>query len=1057
MTESFPGYVCWSRTDVADTINTEAVHADPAVFLATHRPLAVVRQAWGSSEPGEKVDEHTVLDDFTNRPPTGGIVLMPIMGESGTGKSHLVRWVQQQLHDTSKRRVIYLRKTETSLSSLIRTLLADLQGQHFQDIRDRVSRTLGQYDEQALPHELLDRLALVLQFADFTGTATDSTAARYRKALSNERALPALLRDYGYRRHLLAPDSVITRFATELLHGRRSGDGDRRTAFEPEDLLPDVDPGEIGPIAAMMYKQLLGSPALREEAAKLLSENLDRAVLRLTDLEGGRLTEAMIEIRREFQRRGQEIILLIEDFALIQGIQRDLLEAITEAGVREGQQELATVRTLMAVTRGYFFEQLPETARTRAEASVPYMYKLDVPMSDKASIRVDDQQIVDFVARYLNAARAGRSNLLRAHERAGRQAALASSRWVPNGCSSCTFRSQCHEAFGLSSEGFGLYPFNKPAIVRAVRVTSDRDAKTFNPRTVLSRVVRYVLDNYDNAIREGEFPPRTFRRDFPRRRLLHVLGPELATRLQAADPEYYERRLDLLEFWGDHVAGNLQLPAGVQTAFRLPLLQIREMPAHQPQRRVVPNPSPEEQSSIAPQLSSGGPIETGAGTGTVPPKALQARLKAVDDWYGRDTLLAQDYARDLRTWLRDAVVARMPWNELGLPTPNDTIRRALFGDKVGVYIERAFGDKGEPPQGKAYIVLKKEPATATMLKAIFQREEYGHWNFSGGPEQQRILSRRLDEWAEAMVQATRDRFRFHDGETIAAAVATLLVGARLLDIKGSRGRVREDLVAALFHPGPQANPATHTDADVRTAQWTDLARKHLDDRAELVKRLSNAVGAAQGDGAPQLIDVTALLPAIETFVASPALKVDPQVLPEWIGPWYGRLQRGFDAAVHAQWVHLQTLVVEYRRLTGENEPDVLLNELQEAVAVLPTVAPGAGGRSPEEWLDGLRQARRLPWEQWQDLLKEFDEVDTAPKPGSAGENERRSRLVAKDRGKNFGAVLQFLTDCERWLDDGLRKANHQRSAQPADPYPELRQVLADIDKLLSDGRESGHG
>ncbi len=67
MTQTFTEYVCWSRAGVEDTVNTEAVHAEKAVFLATHRPLAVLREAWGSPEASEQVDEWSVLDDFANR------------------------------------------------------------------------------------------------------------------------------------------------------------------------------------------------------------------------------------------------------------------------------------------------------------------------------------------------------------------------------------------------------------------------------------------------------------------------------------------------------------------------------------------------------------------------------------------------------------------------------------------------------------------------------------------------------------------------------------------------------------------------------------------------------------------------------------------------------------------------------------------------------------------------------------------------------------------------------------------------------------------------------
>lgn len=1031
MTDTFAGYVCWTRAAVDDTINTEAVHADRAVFLATHRPLAIIRRGWGSTDQGEQVDEETVLEDFIHRPPTGGVVLMPIRGESGTGKSHLVRWVKEKLPpDTPGQRVIYLRKTDTNLAAVVNALLIDLDGPPFDDIRSRVSRNLGQYDPEQLPHELLDRLALAVQFSTPAEQPRDRLQASMRKMLTSERGLPTLLRDYEYRRHLLHPNGVVVRFATELLRGRGGDETERPAAFTSDDLKADIGSAALGPVANDCLRQLIASEPLLEEAARLLTEHLGSAVLRLTELDGGRLAAAMIDIRRAVHARGQEIILLIEDFALIQGIQRDLLDAISETGVREGNQEVATIRTLMAVTGGYF-DSLPETLKTRAAASVPYVYDLDVPLGE-GSVGVSEKQLIDFAARYLNAARLGRAALVRAHnERSG------DGGWIPNACKLCAYRQQCHDAFGMSSDGFGLYPYNESAIRQTVRVTAARNDDSFNPRNVLSRVVRVVLDNYDVALREGRFPPPAFRADFPSSRLDRMLPPEVEARLLRLDPADHQRRVDVLNFWGGGPSAVVNLDPVLHQAIGLPLLAASAIEAVQ----------------VKPE-----PVTQGARVEPTPPSALQVKLAEVDAWHGRGELLPQDLANNLRSWLRDAVIARVPWSDLGLPTPTQAIRKVVLGDRLGnaVAIEGAFGEKGTKAIGRASIVLNKGPETATLFKAILERLERGHWNFPHGPEQQRLLFRRVDEWAASMVDAMREHLGLHQPATVNAAVEASLLGARLLDLEGSRTLNREGLLTALFASGPEPQPAgaTHRDAGSRTPEWTKLAADHTRVRTRLVTQLRQAVGAAQGDGGEQLIDAGRLLPAIDTLVSDWRPKSDPDGLPEWVAQAYAPLRRGLDSAVHAQYAHLHELTSEYRLLTGDADPEILLKELDGAIGTLALIAPRAGGRSPEEWLEDCRQARRYPWKRWQGLAADFPAdgaAEGAPATATPREEDeflQRLRVTAPDRGEQFFATLSFLRQCGRWLEDALRRAEYERGMQPTDSLPELREALAEASTVL---------
>ena len=94
-----------------------------------------------------------------------------------------------------------------------------------------------------------------------------------------------------------------------------------------------------------------------------------------------------------------QLILLIEDFAKLQGIDRELLEAVLARPQQVGTKPLCAIRTALACTSGYF-ESLIETVRQRVTFSV----NLDVGKVGKQSL-VNETSIQQFVARYLNVIR----------------------------------------------------------------------------------------------------------------------------------------------------------------------------------------------------------------------------------------------------------------------------------------------------------------------------------------------------------------------------------------------------------------------------------------------------------------------------------------------------------------------------------------------------------------------------------------------------------------------------------------------------------------------------
>ena len=58
---------------------------------------------------------------------------VPVLGSSGTGKSHLIRWLAANIASTQKRRVLLIPRIGTNLKDIISLILEGMEGASFDD------------------------------------------------------------------------------------------------------------------------------------------------------------------------------------------------------------------------------------------------------------------------------------------------------------------------------------------------------------------------------------------------------------------------------------------------------------------------------------------------------------------------------------------------------------------------------------------------------------------------------------------------------------------------------------------------------------------------------------------------------------------------------------------------------------------------------------------------------------------------------------------------------------------------------------------------------------
>ncbi|MDC0189756.1 protein DpdH [Rhodospirillales bacterium] len=702
----------WPSIDnISDCIvdRQEAVTSN-AILLAIHRPMALQWQEENTDSLINKI-ETDVLLELTKPNPDAGGQCVTITGASGSGKTHLVRWLEAQIVRDPKLRERYkcIRVPKSaSLRSVVEHIIQPLEGDPaYDNIRSTLENVIPDLDERAAANDLTSKLRTRLENKEIEIEKNEGDSGQLSKEDRLNKfhcqRLRAYINELTIEEHIR--DSVLMRIVRQATSRHNELGADDQSdfeQFEPEDFnLPDHIDVQAASNSVISYYDNLRDPSARQRACDILNSVLSDAVgdvFNIQQLADGRTWgELFGEIRRIFKQKEQELVFLVEDFFALTGMQKPLVSVLI--GESESE-EWCNIRSAIGVTDGYRAENINSyISRGGGQFLVSNLYETQEEALTFA---------VNMVGGYLNAGRWGKDNLER--ELNNYQEGDGGWKNFYNDGDLSEQDKTIIEKFGLSDDGYPLFPLNKDAIkTLAKHHLLPGDRKTFEPRILIKFILQKTLrlrEKFENKA----FPPLNLSEGINRQAAIdqYIMG-------QNCPDGDKERLKSFVSLWCGNPQQRDQLRADeiILKTFNLPKMSG------------VLEPVTEDPPTVDPPTGDDPP----------PPKLnlpTQVWEGKLENWVNGQSVSAKD-ANELRISIRDFIINRIRWDVIRVKIPSqDNFDQSLIGIPIAqgggrppfrIFIE---GDANTTEINDIDGSLRQE------MTAIGHYIEMGGWEYEGG-------------------------------------------------------------------------------------------------------------------------------------------------------------------------------------------------------------------------------------------------------------------------------------------------------------------------------------
>lgn len=367
-------------------------------FLATHvaiKKLKVLEKFDIAPTGGKSFSEEDIFKQYILNPEDRH-QFIAIYGQSGTGKSHLIRWFAARYEQSKPKDevVLFIRRSDNTLKGTIRQLLEkpEVQGISNKEIYERLVKASVSVEDNKLKDLIYHNFIIEI----------DHDLDDHDIQLGNvmKRKVVAFLNNEIVHDFLLRKKGPIERIYSKIAE-HSTVDRDTIAQFEKEDFLVSQDLYEsIQRAGGDRKAERLALELLSDEkgatTAKKIADYLNQfrndVIQRCAGIEPGDFKQIFLDIRRELFRLNKKLTLFIEDVTSFTGVDTALLDALIEehTGKRDGGS-LCRISSVVGTTNNYLQHNFKDNHKDRI---TKYVY---IP-----SDVLDEDGLYEFVARYVN-------------------------------------------------------------------------------------------------------------------------------------------------------------------------------------------------------------------------------------------------------------------------------------------------------------------------------------------------------------------------------------------------------------------------------------------------------------------------------------------------------------------------------------------------------------------------------------------------------------------------------------------------------------------------------
>lgn len=388
-----------AKQRLSEVVRIDTITSSYGDFMATHVPFKQIQlQKEYDVTP-------TISKTYTEEKIYKKVVLNPkeqhqfvlVIGSSGAGKSHLIRWFDAKIEKQKPESevVLFVRRSDNTLKGTIKQLLEkpEVASIHNKDLYDRLVNATSTISESKLKNAIYHQF--IVEIEDDNGEDID-----YINNADRKRIAP-LFNNELFKARMMAEDGPIERIYSKVAESSTGDTRDVIAEFTPEDFHVDIafcdkvqyDGGDKK--AVRLLEKLYMEPEVADAVAKYLNSKVDTVIQSCAGLEPGDFEQVFKEIRKELKKQGKSLTLLIEDITAFTGVNEALLNVLTTWHTGDYEQEgMCRISSIIGTTSEYYKSNFRDNYKDRVTQFI-------IIPEDVFGANEDD--LCEFVGRYLNA------------------------------------------------------------------------------------------------------------------------------------------------------------------------------------------------------------------------------------------------------------------------------------------------------------------------------------------------------------------------------------------------------------------------------------------------------------------------------------------------------------------------------------------------------------------------------------------------------------------------------------------------------------------------------